>query len=111
MRSRSEALSRAIVRLHPRAWRERYDEEVFALIEDSGSTWAHTIDLAFGCANEWLRAALRLPYFWGWLRFVDARWLFVLADLVRGKWLSLTPPTPMQVALQGAFWILVLFLN
>jgi len=104
MRSLAERLSRAIVRLHPSAWRERYGEEMLALIEDSGSSWAHVFDLAAGCADEWFRVLPRSS------QFEDniAMPFLVLVLTETARWFTWTPPTNVQVALQWAFLILAL---
>jgi len=104
MRSLSERLSRAIVRLHPRTWRERYSEEMLALIEDSGSSWAHVFDLAAGCADEWFRALLRSEDFLAMLGAVLVR---VLTETAKFSW---TPPAYVSAALQWAFLILALII-
>jgi hypothetical protein len=50
-------LSRALVRLYPRAWRERYGDELLGLLADRGADWRDAADLARGCAREWARSA------------------------------------------------------
>ena len=42
------------VRLYPRAWRERYGDELAALVESAPTTWRLRIDLVRGAAREWL---------------------------------------------------------
>lgn len=51
-----------LLRLYPRAWRERYGEEVLALIEQSGGGWRCSANLVSGAARERLRA-LGFPSF------------------------------------------------
>lgn len=51
-----------LLRLYPRAWRERYGEEVLALIEQSGGGWRCSANLVSGAARERLRA-LGVPSF------------------------------------------------
>ena len=50
MRSR---LARWIVDRYPRGWRERYRDEVRALLDDGRVTWGDVIDLWRGCLSEW----------------------------------------------------------
>ena len=52
-----ESLARRIVRSHPRAWRVRYEQEMLALLEASPVHWRTVVDLARGCASEWVRAS------------------------------------------------------
>ncbi len=50
---------RTLLRLYPRAWRERYGDEVLALIEQSaGGGWRLFFDLARGCVGAWLMSLL-----------------------------------------------------
>jgi len=51
----SASRARRLLRLYPRAWRERYEEEVLALVEQTGLTAGHAFDLARGAAREWVR--------------------------------------------------------
>ena len=53
MASLSSRLAAAIVERYPRAWRDRYADEMLALIEDLGAGWWDVIDLARGCSSEW----------------------------------------------------------
>ena len=110
MRSRAERISRALVRRYPRAWRERYGEEMLALIDDSGSTWKHTLDLAIGCADAWFPAATR--HFFAPINWIAS--LLGFAAVRLGSAIAihfgLIPPAPLQNALQGAFALIVLFL-
>lgn len=51
----------SLLRLYPRKWRERYGEEVLALIEQSGDRgWHLALDLLLGCASAWVAA----PFDW-----------------------------------------------
>src|SRR5476649_2357975 len=98
MRSRAERISRALVRRYPRAWRQRYGDEMLALIDDAGSTWKHTLDLAIGCADAWLRAATHLDSpnnrLAAFLGAVSVR----LGSAI-GIHFGLIPPAPLQNAL------------
>lgn len=51
-----------LLRLYPRAWRERYGEEFVALIEQSGGGWRCLVNVASGATRERLRA-LGVPSF------------------------------------------------
>jgi len=42
------------VRLYPRSWRVRYEEEMLALLEDAGEKRRVGLDLARGAADAWL---------------------------------------------------------
>jgi len=47
--------ARGLLRLYPRRWRERYESEVMALIEDSGLSLTDALDLVGGATREWVR--------------------------------------------------------
>jgi hypothetical protein len=49
---------RRLVRLYPRAWRERYGEEFSALLEQSDVTWRVRFDVLSGATREWVRAVV-----------------------------------------------------
>jgi hypothetical protein len=108
MRSLAERISRTLVRRYPRAWRERYGDEMLALIDDAGSTWKHALDLAVGCVDAWLRAPTRFDSTSYWIAaFLGA--VSVRVGSVVAIYLGLIPPAPLQKALQGAFALLALF--
>ena len=44
-----------IVRLYPRAWRERYEEEFVAMLEQGPVTIKDLFDVVFGAVDAWLR--------------------------------------------------------
>jgi hypothetical protein len=46
-------IARWILQRYPRAWRERYNDEVCALLDDGRGSWADVADLLRGCASEW----------------------------------------------------------
>lgn len=46
-------LARAILRCYPRAWRERYEPEVSALVTEGRCRVVDLFDLARGCVSEW----------------------------------------------------------
>jgi hypothetical protein len=68
-------LIRLVVRGYPRAWRERYEAEFLALIDDSPVTWRTVVDVLRSAGHEWARAAAA--------RARDPRVLEVGADLGR----------------------------
>jgi hypothetical protein len=47
--------ARRLVRLYPRAWRERYEEEFIALIEERPASLFDLHDIALGALDAWLR--------------------------------------------------------
>jgi hypothetical protein len=48
-----------LVRLYPRAWRERYGEELDATVGDRELTLQETLDLVFGAIDAWLSREVR----------------------------------------------------
>jgi hypothetical protein len=48
-------LARRLIRLYPRAWRERYEEEFVALIEQRPASLRDALDVALGALDAWLR--------------------------------------------------------
>jgi len=49
------ALVRWLVRLYPRAWRERYEEEFVAMLKQGHVSIKDLFDVALGAADAWLR--------------------------------------------------------
>jgi hypothetical protein len=47
-----KAAAAALVRLYPRAWRERYGDEFQALLDARAVTWRVVVDVARGCVRE-----------------------------------------------------------
>jgi hypothetical protein len=47
--------ARRLIRLYPRAWRERYEEEFVALIEQRPASFRDALDVALGVLDAWLR--------------------------------------------------------
>jgi hypothetical protein len=45
----------SLIRLYPRQWRERYGEEVRALLEDRPTNFRDSADLILNCLREWER--------------------------------------------------------
>lgn len=86
-----------LLRLYPRAWRERYAAEVLALIEQSGDRgWRLAIDLMRGCAGAWIAApfdwmSLKAKQWWCGFAASLAGWVL---GLVATAWLALWVPLP-----------------
>ena len=53
----SRLLLRALLRLYPPRWRERYGEEYDALLEEHGADLRTLADVAAGAVDAWLGAA------------------------------------------------------
>jgi hypothetical protein len=47
--------ARRIIALYPRKWRERYGEEISALVEDRQASFRDSVDLIANCLREWER--------------------------------------------------------
>ena len=47
-----------LLRLYPRAWRERYGEELAALLQQTGVGWRQIVDVIAAASREWLRAVI-----------------------------------------------------
>ncbi len=81
-------MTRLITRLYPRAWRERYGEELSDLIDETGISPRVAFDVARGAAREWTSNA-RLAVAGGGTMVIGPAWrhprmwaviaLFVLA--------------------------------
>lgn len=52
-------LTRAVLRLYPRAWRHRYEDEVLALLDQDPPGYRAVVDLTRGLFRERLAAAVR----------------------------------------------------
>ena len=52
-------VARALVRLYPRRWRARYEDEMLALIGETPLTLSALVDLVAGAAREWIHTAVR----------------------------------------------------
>ena len=48
-----------LLRLYPRAWRERYGDEFLAIVGDRGLGLQQTIDIVSGAIDAWLSADVR----------------------------------------------------
>ncbi len=53
-------LARRLVGLYPRAWRERYEEEFLALLEQRKVPFSDLMDVALGVLDAWLRPQVTL---------------------------------------------------
>jgi hypothetical protein len=53
MASLPRKLATGIVARYPRAWRERYADEVLALVEDRSAGWGDVFDLIRNAITEW----------------------------------------------------------
>ena len=51
---------RALLRLYPAAWRQRYGDELLALLGESGLTFRIVLDVVLAAGVEWFRAAAAL---------------------------------------------------
>ncbi len=81
-------LSRWMVRLYPREWRERYEEEFLEMLEERTVSFPGCLDIALGALDAWMRPQIvssggmtrmleRLRWsvlgvLWGWVLFVLA---------------------------------------
>jgi hypothetical protein len=61
MKKDRQPLAQRLVRLYPRRWRERYQIEMLALLEDTGLDWRRSANVLFGAAREWWAVLLRTP--------------------------------------------------
>ena len=46
-----------VIRCYPSRWRERYEDEVLALVEADPVAWSQLVDLVRGCGSEWRSVA------------------------------------------------------
>jgi len=91
---------RWILRLYPRAWRERYGEEVDALLASYPATWRILIDLLIGVAHEWVapkhfrtsRTMIRLAA----MTVMFAPWVGGVVLTQGGEWLGRSMATPVE---------------
>jgi hypothetical protein len=80
-------LERRLVGLYPRAWRERYEEEFVAMLEQRAASVSDLVDVAFGVLDAWARPQVvseggrlvisrmrstLLAVLWAWVGFVAA---------------------------------------
>jgi len=56
-----QQLARMLIHLYPRAWRQRYGDELRALLAETPITPAVVFDVLICALREWVRAATRLP--------------------------------------------------
>jgi hypothetical protein len=55
---RDERLAGALLRLYPRAWRERYGDEFLAFVADTGLSWRAVADVVAAATVERMRAVV-----------------------------------------------------
>jgi hypothetical protein len=80
-------LARRLVGLYPRAWRERYEEEFVAMLEQRRVSPSDLVDVALGALDSWVRPQVAsegrtlvvskmrtslLAVLWAWIGFVVA---------------------------------------
>jgi hypothetical protein len=80
-------LERLLVGLYPRAWRERYEEEFVAMLEQRPASPSDLVDVALGALDAWVRPQVvseggrlviprmrssLLVVLWAWVGFVAA---------------------------------------
>ena len=53
---RNDRLARALLRLYPRAWRERYGDEFLGLIDETGLTWRSAVNVVASAVAQRVRA-------------------------------------------------------
>jgi hypothetical protein len=56
--TRASRLARRLVRAYPPAWRERYQDEIVGLIDETECSWRMAVDLAGGAVYEWAHAVV-----------------------------------------------------
>jgi len=102
----SRALALLLLRLYPRAWRIRYEEEVRALLEDRAPTWCDVAGFVRGAGGEWIHSIvdpLEHPVvsgvvqgFAGWLA---ANAVITLTAYPTGTWLQRVAAAPAWAGL------------
>ena len=60
MKSSDLARARVLLRLYPRAWRERYGDELLELVAETGLTWFVVVDVILSACAQRLRALLAM---------------------------------------------------
>ena len=101
-------MTRLLTRLYPRAWRERYGEELADLIDETGLSPRVAIDVSRGAAREWTSQA-RLALAGGGTMVIGPAWrhpqIWALASFI------VLAPTALFVFLSilayqlGATWL------
>ncbi len=89
---------RTLVRLYPRAWRERYQDEMLAMLGDAPMTMAQAADLARLGFSEWCRRPVVGPT-------IVAAIASVLAQIIGGA-LNAAPIEPPGGVVTGIAWLL-----
>ena len=102
------ALARRLVRGYPQPWRDRYEGELLALLEDSHARLRDVVDLTRGLLVERARAFFEpgdrpwLTYFLSQLKShalaVGAMGVTVMAGWVAGYWLGPVPRVVVLIA-------------
>ena len=101
-----------LVRLYPPGWRERYEEEFLAVLEQRRITPAIAFDVCRGAADAWLRGP-RGPL--GFAGIGLALAAYALASLVlattRRAWVG-PSDGPLETIYQSLYWFLsILFMT
>ena len=78
----SRRLALFVLRLYPADWRERYEDEVLALVQAAGPTWRVLPDLVRGAASEWIVLASSPDRRRLWLGRPSGRRLFASAAVL-----------------------------
>lgn len=73
MSPRRLALARFLIRRYPRRWRERYADEMLAMIDDAGVTPLGLLDLARGAAGEQAREGVAF-FLGGWAQRLESKY-------------------------------------
>jgi hypothetical protein len=60
VKSSDLARARVLLRLYPRAWRERYGDELLELVAETGLTWFVVVDVILSACAQRLRALLAM---------------------------------------------------
>lgn len=89
-----------LLRLYPRAWRERYGDEMLALVEQSGGGWRCFRSLVVAAAREWVRAVTDVT----WVGPVVAMLLVAMAELVAAASILLFLFVAFTVAALAVQW-------
>jgi len=96
-----------LLRLYPRRWRARYEDEVLALVDDTGLDARRALDLSIAAGREWMRLIVGASATSGAGMVLRAILLPLIAGVViaalgtmSGHWLTRLP-TPATVWIEG----------